>query len=892
MAEKQIIPILTLSGGVSRQPASKRTPFQAENLDNCLVSLERSVEKRPGFSILSGVGTYDLSFLPTTVDPHFTWYQLDRDNRYLIIIDRNAIQATSTLFYVMKITDVGWTNQTPEAQWDPQDPELTWNGLDSITNTDARYPIYTLSLNVLSGTPLQKYTTVLNTGLINRDTRTYITHGSGKPKEVLKALQLGTNIVYLNTKVYAGFTSGTSGKIVGLDGKETGATDLIGNKVTYYSAVRVKKTTDGRLYPNNHTLRDGESWDVGFPQQFIPVEDYVYGDFEKPWLGQSVENFGEIRFPPDNNDWIVLNERLAETTPIAIPADTSARDMLKLLYDADTPYYNPTAAPTPIPDGRGKIYYCDAPYLSLDAGYYRIVSFPEDQVESGVTGKGKPYTQKVRTPDHSSVIDKKRMPQKLTFLNGVFKFEPINWTPRTVGDRVTNPGPSPFLTPEGEARHVQITALCNFRDRLFFASGDIVFSSQMGVLEDLWIKDPSNVTVSDPIDVRAASNSYAEITAMVPFNQYLFINTKGGVQFELKGDSNLISPLTAEISSTTFYSTADLVDPLTLGSQIYFLDKERLYIYLNQDSREFNTAIELSNTVRGYLPKNYKDVTTAVAQNYILAVDEDNKNTIYIYCNRFDGGQLIQSAFWRYILSNDDEIFSIKVWDNYLYGFVKRGGVWYLMSSLLEQEETNIPKLDSRTKLLLMSSNVTSSGLTTTVTIPYLLPQEDEAYVVLTDDFGDIKDSVFKILETTRLGNTTSFVISGINLSNHLLKNIYVGSAYRMSIELSPIYLRGEGNNIIEGTVNLKTLTVRHHKTGNYSVQVTRRGRQNKLVSEFSATNLETNPILAVDGTFTAKVFGFADETQIEIINDSVTPCNITQLEFKTVFNKNNSSLR
>lgn len=892
MAEKQIIPILTLSGGVSRQPASKRTPFQAENLDNCLVSLERSVEKRPGFSILGGLGTYDLSFLPATVDPHFTWYQLDRDNRYLIIIDRNAKRETDVLFYVMKITETGWTNKTPQQQWDPADPILAWTGSGHDQPSDVRYPIYLLSLSVPTGTAQQKYNSVLATGVVNKDTRAYIIHGEGKSREVLKALQLGTNIVFLNTKVYAGFTSGTDGKTVGLDGKQTTTTDTIGRKVTYYSASRVKKTTDGRLYPETHNLRDGESWDSSFESQFIPVEDYIYGDFEKPWLGQSVENFGELRFPPDNDDWISLNERLVQTSPTAIPADRSARDMLKILHDPSTPYYNPYATPTAIPDGRGKIYYCNGPYLSLDAGYYRIVSFPEGQVKDGITGIGKPYTQKVRTPDWCSVLDKKRMPHRLSFLNNIFKFEPINWTPRTVGDRVTNPGPSPFLTPEGEARHVQLTAIANFRDRLFFSSGDIVFSSQMGVLEDLWIKDPSNVTVSDPIDVRAASNNYAEITAMVPFNLYLFINTKGGVQFELKGNNNLISPLTAEISSTTFYSTAELVDPLTLGSQIYFLDKERLYIYLNQDSREFNTAIELSNTVRGYLPKNYQDVTTAVAQNYILAVDEDNKNHIYIYCNRFDGGELIQSAFWRYVLSSSDSIFGIMVWDNYLYSIVKRGTAWYLMSSLLEQENEYIPRLDSRTILTLNQDNVTSTGITSTIVVPYLFPENEDVYVVLDDGFEYTKNSAFKATSKIRTGNSTAITISGINLTNHLLKKIYVGSAYSMIIELSPIYLRGQGNNIIEGTLNLKTLNIRHHKTGNYSVQVTRRGRTNKLVSEFAATNLEVNPIIAVDGTFNAKVFGFADETKIEIINDTITPCNITQMEFKSVFSKNNSSMR
>ena len=46
------IPIFSLSGGVSTQPPSKRTPLEAENLDNALITLERSAEKRPGFSIV------------------------------------------------------------------------------------------------------------------------------------------------------------------------------------------------------------------------------------------------------------------------------------------------------------------------------------------------------------------------------------------------------------------------------------------------------------------------------------------------------------------------------------------------------------------------------------------------------------------------------------------------------------------------------------------------------------------------------------------------------------------------------------------------------------------------------------------------------------------------
>lgn len=886
MAEHRTLRILTLSGGVSRQPAAKRSPYQAENLDNCLVSLERSVEKRPGFSVLPGVGSYDLSFLPASVDPHFTWFQLDRANRYLVIIDKNAVKSTDKVMYAIKVDEDSWEDYTPASQWDPTDSSLQWDGIESFDESDDRYPLLLLATAYESDdTLLEKYNTILGQGVVDKSTREYLCYGDTSAREHLRSLQIGTNIIFLNTEVYAGFTSGTNGKKVGLNGLNTTEVDDEGGKITYFTTTKIVKTTDGRMYNEGYTPRDGEEMDPDWTAQFIPVEDFVYGDFEKPWLGQSVRNFGELRFPPDNNDWLANNSN--STT-----SDSTARTMLSSYYDSDLTYGNYV-------DGRGRVVYCDAPYLSLDAGYYRIISFPEgNEYDDGFdtyVGTGKPYTQKVRTPDYCSVLDSARMPHKIVFNNGSFSLKPIDWAARTVGDRNTNPGPSPFLTTEGEARHVKLNAMANFRDRLFIASGDVVFSSQLGVIEDMWIKDPSNVIVSDPIDIRASSNSYAEITAMLPYNQYLFINTKGGVQFELKGDNNLISPLTAEVSSTTFYSTADLVDPMQLGSQLYFFDKERLYIYLNQDSREFNTAVELSNSVRGYLPSSYQDATVAVSQNYLMCVDADAQNHLYVYCGRFDGDKVAQSAFWRYILSEYDSIKGIKAWDEYLYAVVLRSVEgrtgWYIMQGLLEQQDTNTPRLDSMSFLEITALNTSARAVETSLIVPYIIPSDD-CYVVLSDEFDGLSYSVFRASDILPQGSSTRVTFSGIDLTEHIGKSVWVGTPFEMRIDLSTQYLRDQNFNIVEGVLNLKTMQVRHSNTGYYKVIATRRNRNNPLVSEFSATDTETTDVIDTDGVFTAKIFGFSDEVDISITNDKLSPCNITQIEIKSVFNQKNSSIR
>jgi hypothetical protein len=870
-ADRRTIDIPSLSGGVSTQPPSKRLPTEASVLDNCMVTVERSVEKRPGFRNMSSASGLDL--VPLTIDPYYVWLQLDSANRYLILVDGNASGPTDTLFRKYRFDGDTYSEDTPAYQWDPTDSRLVWDGVEVISSSDYRYPLYVRALTAAaSGTVSvsSAFNSLVAAGTVSLATRKYITYAGAQPlaSNRLKTVQLGSSVIFLNTQVYAGFTSGTNNITVNLDGTLTGTDDVIGGKITYYTTVRVKRTTDGRLYPDGTTLLAGEAWDTDFAAKFIPVEDYVYGDFDKPWLGQSVSNFSELRLPPDLNDWVGNNSDLDTT-----PDDDSAREMLRILYDPAHPF----EAAVEAVDGRGKVYFVNAPYLAVGAGYYRIINFPATETYNGVTGTGKPFTQRVRTPDNCSVIDDARMPQILSLAPTAYKnlslhFHPILWTARLTGDRITNPGPSPFLTETGEARHVQLTAMCDFRDRLFLSAGDVVFSSQLGVYNNLWLDDPSNVTASDPIDVRASSNSYAEISAMVPFNDYLFINTKANVQFELKGENGFITPQTAEISSTSFYSTSQLVDPKTLGSQIFFWDAGRLYIYLNEQSRDFSTAVDLSVGVKGYLPSEYNTATVAHAQNLLLAVDNANRSDIYLYGVKFSGESLAQSAFWRYRLPAGTEIESIHVYDNYLYAVVFLDGeIRTILKSHLEREDRTIPRLDYTS----LATFVSSDGIESVLSVDSKLPQ-GTVYVVLGDDFGGQTSAIYAASETSYSGGTTTITVPGIDLLPFFYRKVWVGVGYEMVIELSKPFLRNEQNNIVEGAMNIKTLMVRHAETGHYKVSATRRGRSAPLVTTFDGYEDE--------GTITASILGFSDETVIRITSLSPAPVNITQMEYKTVF--------
>ena len=571
------IPINNINS-VATQAANKRMPNEADQIDNCLVSLERGLEKRSGFEVvpqdtIAGLTQWNFANNNTKFDLHtlsaltgsdlfYYWYSINSDNTFLVAVDFKASGATAKLFYVYKLKPNGtWQDLTPATQWDtgislPNATITTYAAANGISTEVAR-----------------------SRGVVSATSRAYLTYGNEtkSAKESLKAVSLGANVVLLNTNVSAGFSSDTDGKLYGLDGIMTATDDVIGRRVVYYTAAKIMKVYDSvddtinstdddvllgwkpglvtgkvssgstnyvilaqsasnldgaytgrtiRVYSADRTTYQDKiitsytgssrtafinttapntvfsplptssmTYSIEMPSAaYMPVADYFYYDSTKKYLGQKVDDLSEIRLPPDNNDLVSNNSKLTS------PTDTQARDMLRLLHDVDTKY------PSLI-DGRGKIYYTVNPYLGATSGYYRVVSFPEGQsyTEGGTTyaGSGRPYLQKIRTPDEHSYIDPRRMPQRLkvTIVDGgvtSWAMEPIKWTPRTSGDKASNPGPSIFKTVDGkELRQVQIKSVAVFKDRLWFAADDVVFSTQMGEYEKLFLSDPANIVTTD-----------------------------------------------------------------------------------------------------------------------------------------------------------------------------------------------------------------------------------------------------------------------------------------------------------------------------------------------------------------------------------------------------------
>lgn len=973
-----------MTNSVGRQSPNRRQPNEAENIDNALVSLERNFEKRPGFEIVPqktaanatswDIGStairldlYALANVDASHDLWYYWYNINEDNTFLVVVDFSATSDSEKLFYIFRVFPTGtWEDLTPAVQTNASGvvsstsrAYITYNPNDktakeSLKAVSLGSSIVVLNTNVkagLSSDTAGKLFDLSGTVTANDDIegRRVVYYSAAKAMKVYDIgddgtpgstddLLLGwkpgviTGLIHSNANISATGTTPvivTSSTNIPVSYLATGQGSTITVSGRTFTISGATSTLSSGLYHYTLTVvgsspalsvSAGTTYSITIAgAAYIPASDYFYYDSAKAYLGQRVDDISQIRLPPENDDFLSNN---------GTSGDTKAKDMLTLLYDPDTQYPSGTTAIA----GRGKIYYAINPYLNTTAGYYRVVSFTEgNTLVSGsvtYTGAGRPYLQKIRTPDEHSVIDYRRMPQKIVVSIDAsnvtnWKIEPIKWTPRTSGDKATNPGPSIFKTVDRKSlRHPSITGLAVFKDRLWFSADDVIFCTQTGEYENLFLDDPSNIVTTDPIDIRVSSNNYCEITSMTPFEEYMFINTKANIQFQLmSANGQEMSPTNVAIAPVTYYGTAPILDPQFIGSRLYFFDAQRLFLFTGKGTMGYASAAEVSTGAMGYLPKNYRTAATAPSQDTLLFVDDDNRNHIYGYINRFSGDRVIQNSFYRYILAEEESIETLKCYNNYMYALSKRETTagsgtykYYLYRNYMITEDVYVPRLDRMFKMKIISSDYQAvnynakydpySAMTT-----YRIPGHtditdiEKYFVVLSkgwynngnsteEDLSNVAIQPYSVTNTTDgSGNPyTEIVVIGADYAVNDYY-VYIGIKYKMSVELSTLFVRDENNNIIDGVLNIRSAIFRHYYTGPYDIEVTHRGR-----TAFTTSYIPTRPdytvyedplpleIFQKQGEFVSKIVGYSDSLVIKITSEYPTPVNITNMEFKGKF--------
>jgi hypothetical protein len=906
--------INSLSGGVGRQVPTKRLRTEAENLDNCLVTLEKSVEKRPPLVAIDANNTPYLdvpNLVPSTTyanggaatnfntdNLYFHFLDIDGFNRYCIIINRagytfNPETANSFSYggQDIKLDNFITVYRIEPTEWVKEEVDNTF-GTSGNTSGFNRgvYEYLTYGNKSVSSTYR-----VANESVISVS--------SSSARETFGSIDFDVGIILWNKKIKLDYLPDNSETEIESNPALWGSSFSTLERIHSGDTINYKRTlppqSPSPLTENDITNINGY-WTNVRDDIILEIDPDT---LEEEELGQNLENFGEIpQYPAtevqaDVSDangyraWRTLYDYYDVPRLIPIPGGT---------IDWTKDHYQQTSPLTPLDrdgnassayKGLGKIYFARSSYLTFPVGFYRATRY-----------KTNPYFERLRAESPGSVMDHRRFPliiYKDTATDGKWRVRHMPLFPRRSGTNISNPGPKAL------ERKESIQSMSIWKNRLWIATDNTLFASVAGNYFNFWINDVTNVVETDPIDIQASVGAYNRLTHVIPFQSILFALSSGSTQFEVRGGSidTGISPFNVELRPTSFFTTSKLNKPQKMGNNVFFVNNSKLYMYLSGSafSDEFSTSIDISNHCRDYLPLNVSVFEASSSINSLMFVDADNEEDLYFFTFRTNGDKIIQNAFYRWVLSSEDNIKAVQAYESDLYIVSKRIGngttneqkLAVYFASLVSVPATT-PMMDWLYKVPTGSMQYVATN--TLIDLPYYDP--DVKYVVLASEWGNDAYTTFELASgnISIFNGYTRITIPG----NYTANPVWVGRDYEMNIELSQQVQRSTGSdgaeNVIEGVLNLKKLTVRHANSGSYDIEVQRRGRPSTVTTFFP---LDLNSLLTVTGQLKVEIVGehlvkllsYSEACKIFIKSSYPTPCNISNIEILGNFRSRNTSI-
>ena len=914
------VPIQSLNGGVSRRESSKRLPQEVENADNVLLTVERSAEKRPPLTHIKTNMEGDFLNMPNVVagagfNPdhlYFHFIDVDGINRYCIVINRAVIE-TNLMVRVFRIEPTEWIEEEfDRLSFDRGMKEYL---MHYNLSSDSSLPIPDIMGSITFGN-----------GAIfwNKQKKlSFLPDNSDKVKLSCEIAPSGSNCVEGFYEPDPSFIH--SGDKIRYKTADMNFVDLLGNPANGGTgmvrlpganeedkeAVPYEPSKDSdNLYSKWISYVADSVNGCGYKNVIDDIESRVNSvSLETYSVGHNVANFSEVPIPPAVNDlgshngWKAraMMQHLYHRNENGISGSINDAGYLtspfKNITGEGSIYTYETADTT----GKGEIWYARDPYFSFTSGFYRTVSNSES---------GQPYFQKVRAEDKDSVIDHRTFPVLIKKeKDGVWRISYCPLIPKATGTSINNPGPSAIKENE------TIKAMEFWKGRLWIATDTTIFASRVNEFFNYFLEDVMNITDADPIDLSVNTGQFNRVQSLTSFQNFLFITTRSGNQFEIRGsatDAGNVSPTSIELRSTSFYSTASTANPVKMGASIYFFDKEKLFLYSGSDAfgNEYSTAYELSTHCRGYLPENYQVVTAIPSYNSLVMVDRDQKNHMYVYTMKTNGQQLVQNAFYRWELDENDQILAIQGYETGFYVVVKRsnglGQRLYAYYGTFEPVTLATPLLD---RLVKVESNKITYDMetnTTTIRLPYYDPNAKE--IVLADNWSESRRYIRYVATGINSAQydghqLTELIVTG-NLASERAANgtyqarrVWAGRPYEMNIQLSPLHVRDQENTARPGVLNLKRMTTRHRNTAQYTLEIQRYNRAKSSVRSEAFSFNDTTDLLGMlriekEGELLSKILGYADSTSIFIKSNFPTPCNITTIEVIGNFRPGDTSIQ
>lgn len=487
-------------------------------------------------------------------------------------------------------------------------------------------------------------------------------------------------------------------------------------------------------------------------------------------------------------------------------------------------------------------------------------------------------------------LDASTLPHELVLTaKDTFTLREAIYADRSVGDDNSNPMPS-FI---GN----RINDIFIYKNRLGFLSRDKVIMSVGGLgrvdsngrVNYNFFKSTVQTSLdTDPIDVTVANKRVTDLQAAIGFQENLIMFSNGG-QFALRG-GNLLTPKTVSITPITNFEYEKRIEPLALGSYLYFPFTRGSFTGVREYTVNPNTdsydASEITQHIPSYMPNNPRALVGTSNENMIFATYDDELQTIYAYRYAWNGGSKILSAWCKFTFSTD--ILAMDVIEGTLYLVAVKEDETHLLEMPLQDGLKDSvgfnTYLDFRVKHTVESGDNDSTSITVTLPFKGTGTNEVEAY----------RASGKEVTASLANGTNSITLNKTAGDSNFLTGDeIWIGLPYTMRYDFSERIFKD--NKVATNASKLKirngSLFFNDTNTFNVKITVPNRSVANN-VFEADNVNSETIGVIEIaDGVFRFPVFADSDDAVVSIQDDGVFPIHIQSAEFESFVHPRSSRI-
>ena len=493
-------------------------------------------------------------------------------------------------------------------------------------------------------------------------------------------------------------------------------------------------------------------------------------------------------------------------------------------------------------------------------------------------------------------IDETTMPHQLVRqANGVFKYEPVNWTDRLVGDNDTNPIPS-FIGKK-------INNLFFFRNRLGMLSNEAVIMSRAGDYFNFFANSSQAIAADDPIDIQATSIRPVTLNYTLATSVGLLVFGPNE-QFLLSTDADVLSPSTAKINTTSAFECDDKIDAVSVGTAQAFISKSNLYsklfMMLNVQRDSAASIDEATANVPEYVPSDIDTMVSSPAMS-ITSLGKSGSNTIYQHRFFVQGENRVQS-WYKWKLTGD---LRLQFFDkSTFYAVTSSGTNVYLTSyDLTQASESGFLTLPTgeKTDVCLDMFNInpyrtySDSTKKTTVNLPFdHITGKKLAVVVIGTYIGDTSAASSEAEGTVSYFEDSDITNDTVELNGDFRgRDLIIGYVYDMDVQLPVFYTtQREGQSAIAdvtASLILHRIKVSTGLSGpiKYKVAITGKDTWNEVINvTMPYTYVLNNVNLSASATHDVPIYQRNENLKINIIGDTPFPISLLNIVWEGNYNR------